>query len=420
MSYIDLKYRPPESDLVCNFYIEPERNISIRKAAEAVASESSTGTWAAVKTSKPYVSRLAARVFEIRKNHIKIAYPSGLFEPGNVPQILSSVAGNIFGMKLVRNLRLEDIDFPGPLMKSFSGPKFGIAGVRKIFGVRERPLLGTIVKPKIGLKTADHAKVAYDAWMGGCDIVKDDENLTDQKFNPFRKRVAQMLKMRDRAEKETGEKKAYLPNVTADTREMIERAGFVKEHGGRYVMVDILTCGWSGLQTLRNEELGLVLHAHRAMHAAMTRNPRHGISMLVMAKLARLVGVDQIHIGTIIGKMEGNKSEVEEIEEQIEKDIIQPDRENNALGEQWGKIKPVFAVCSGGLHPGLVPALFRMLGKDIIIQMGGGIHAHPQSTKAGALAARQAVEAVNAGITLKEQAKSHRELAEALKKWKTK
>jgi len=415
--YVDAKYKPGRNDLVCEFRVEPAAGIGFRKAAEAIAGESSIGTWVEVKSSKPYVEKLAAKVFKLSGKHIKVAYPIDLFEPDNIPQILSSVAGNIFGMKMVKNLRLEDINLPGRVLKSFNGPEFGINGVRKLLGVQERPLVGTIVKPKLGLRTADHAKVAYDSWVGGCDIVKDDENLSNQNFNPFKKRIVQTLKARNRAEASVGERKIYMPNITAETKEMLERARFIKEQGGEYVMIDILTVGWSALQTLRDADLGLVIHAHRAMHGAITRNPSHGISMLVIAKLARLIGVDQIHVGTIIGKMEGEKSDIIEIEQQIEKSIIQPHKDTHALGEEWMHIKPVFAVCSGGLHPRHVPKLVKILGKDIIIQLGGGVHGHPDGTLAGAMTARQAVDAAMKGFSLKKYANDHKELFAALRKW---
>jgi ribulose-bisphosphate carboxylase large chain len=392
MGYVNLRYKPRSDDLVCEFYLEPGSGLTIKEAAGRVAAESSVGTWVEVTTSKPYVKELGATVFYIKGNTVKIAYPIGLFEPGNMPQILSSVAGNIFGMKDARNLRLEDMDLPEEIIRGFRGPVFGIRGVRKLLGVEKRPLLGTIIKPKLGLKTADHAEVAYQAWAGGCDMVKDDENLSNQSFNPFRERVKETLKMRDRAERETGEKKMYMPNVTAETGEMLERAEFVKKHGGEYVMIDIVTAGWSALQSLRDADLGLVIHAHRAMHAAMTRNKKHGISMLVIAKLARLIGVDQIHIGTVVGKMEGAKTEVMEIENEIEKRIVNPSRPDHVLAENWLNIKPVFAVCSGGLAPKHVPKLVSMLGRDIIIQMGGGIHGNPKGTEAGARDARKAVD----------------------------
>jgi ribulose-bisphosphate carboxylase large chain len=402
MPYIDLKYKP-DGDLVCEFYLEPARGTGIRKAAEQVAAESSIGTWTDVHTEKPYMHRLAAKVFSIRGKHVSIAYPPELFEPGNIPQILSSVAGNIFGMKSIRNLRLTDIRIPDGLVKVFRGPKFGIGGVRDILGVKERPLVGTIIKPKLGLNTDDHAEAAYQAWVGGCDIVKDDENLSNQGFNPFLKRVLKTLEMRKKAEEETGDRKVYMPNITAETEEMLRRAKFVEDNGGRYAMVDIITCGFSSLQTLRNRDFNLVLHAHRAMHAAFTRNRRHGISMMVVAKLSRLAGVDQLHIGTIVGKMEGGK-EVIGIAEWLR-------------GEFHG-MKTIFPVCSGGLHPGHVPGLVGMLGRDIIIQAGGGIHGHRMGTGAGAKAMRQAVDSVMENLTIKEYARDHEELGIALKQWR--
>jgi ribulose-bisphosphate carboxylase large chain len=402
MPYIDLKYKPSE-DLVCDFYIEPAKGISIRKAAEYVAAESSVGTWTRVFTEKPYMQGLAARVFSIKDKNIRIAYPPSLFEPGNIPQILSSIAGNIFGMKSVRNLRLIDIDVPKGLVKAFKGPKYGIKGVRNILGVKDRPLIGTIVKPKIGLHAEDHAKVAYEAWTGGCDIVKDDENLSNQGFNPFLERVLKTLEMRKKAEEETGEKKVYMANVTAETDEMLRRAEFIKDNSGRYAMVDIVTSGFSSIQTLRNKGFGLVLHAHRAMHAAFTRSKKHGISMMVLAKLARLSGMDQIHVGTVVGKMEGGK-EIIGIAEWLRGD--------------FHGLNTTFPVCSGGLHPGHVPRLVKMLGTEIIIQAGGGVHGHKMGTKHGAIAMRQAVDAVIHDIPLKEYAKSHEELGIALGQWR--
>ncbi len=192
-------------------------------------------------------------MFSIEGNVVKIAYPIELFEPANMPNILSSVAGNVFGLKALKNLRLLDIQMPKDLINSFKGPMFGIAGIRKLLKVPERPLVGTIIKPKLGLKTKDHAKVAYDAWSGGCDIVKDDENLSSQKFNPFEDRLSQTLESRDKAQQETGERKVYMVNITAETNLMLKRAEAVIAQGGEYVMVDILTTGWSALQTLRDQ-----------------------------------------------------------------------------------------------------------------------------------------------------------------------
>ena len=406
LRYIDFynpTYKPKESDLICTFYVEPD-GISLQEAAGAVAAESSIGTWTELTTVKPYVLKLAAHVFSLEGNVAKIAYPVELFEPGNMPNVLSSVAGNVFGLKALKNLRLLDIQLPPELTKSFKGPKYGIEGIRKILKVKDRPLVGTIIKPKLGLKPEDHAKVAFEAWAGGCDIVKDDENLSGQKFNEFEDRLHETLDSRARAEAETGEKKVYMANITADTETMLDRADMIIDHGGEYAMVDILTCGWSALQTLRQQDLKLVLHAHRAGHAAFTKNPWHGIAMRSIAIVARVIGVDQLHVGTVVGKMSETKPEVlQNIE---------------ACKMPLHGLKQVMPVASGGLHPRLVPALLETFGKDVVIQAGGGIHGHPDGTKTGALAMRHAVDAALKGISLEEYAKSHVELAAALETWK--
>ncbi|MEK7092767.1 MAG: RuBisCO large subunit C-terminal-like domain-containing protein, partial [Patescibacteria group bacterium] len=312
--FIDLKYKPKD-DLICLFKIQPNK-ISMEKAANTVALESSVGTWTDVEKGKEdYVEKIKARVFSIKGNYVKIAYPHELFESNNAPNILSSIAGNIFGMKAVKNLRLEDVSFPKSVLKGFKGPKFGIEGIRKIMKIPTRPLIGTIIKPKLGLNTKHHAQSAYESWIGGCDIVKDDENLSSQKFNEFKERIARTLEKSYMAEEKTGEKKGYLVNVTAETNEMIKRAQLVQDLGGKYVMIDILTSGWAALQTLRQANFKLAIHAHRAMHAAFDRNPEHGISMMVLADFARLIGVDQLHIGTGIGKLEGSIQDVEKLEE---------------------------------------------------------------------------------------------------------
>jgi len=411
--FIDLKYKP-KNDLVCLFKINPNR-MSIEKAADTVALESSVGTWTDVE-NKGSSEKLKAKVFSIKRNGwVKIAYPQELFEYDNVPNILSSIAGNIMGMKAVKTIRLEDVSFPKSILKSFAGPKYGIEGIRKMMKVKSRPLVGTIIKPKLGLNEEEHARSAYESWKGGCDIVKDDENLASQKFNNFEKRLAKTLEMADKAEKETGEKKAYLVNITAETKEMIKRAQLAEKMGSKYVMIDILTSGWAAVQTLREANFKMAIHAHRAMHAAFDRNPEHGISMMVIADFARLIGVDTLHIGTGIGKLEGKIKEIMEIQEEIELKNVQATKKR--LEQNWGDINSVLGVSSGGLHPGHIPFLIKHLGKDLVIQAGGGVSGHPFGSNAGAKAMRQAVEATLKKISLKEYSKTHVELEEAIKKW---
>lgn len=422
VDYLDLSYNPNEKDLIAMYQVKksPECK-SFEQACEEIAKESSIGTWTEIATmSADIAQRLKPSAFYIDKKRqiVKIAYTQELFEADNMPQIMSAIAGNVFGMKALNSLRLLDISFPKDIIKAYKGPKFGIQGIRELIKVKKRPLLGTIVKPKVGLNEVEHAKVCGEAWIGGLDIVKDDENLTSMTFNKFEKRIEETFKIRDNAENETGEKKIYMPNITAKLSVMKKRADHVIDNGGEYIMVDILTIGFSALQEIRDylDDKKIVIHAHRAMHAALTRNKKHGMTMLALAKLMRLIGMDQLHTGTVVGKMEGGKQEVLDINEVITKQKI-TDNNMTMLDQDWGNIKPTLPVASGGLSPLHVPALIEILGKNMVYQFGGGCHGHPEGTKAGARAIRQAVDATLEGFTLEAYAKNHSELKKAIEKW---
>ncbi len=404
--YVNTRYKPKHSEMVCGFYAQGTKGVKPKWLAGAIAAESSIGTWTELTTTKPYMKNLAATVFEMKKSgagyDLRIAYPHELFENNNMPNILSSVAGNIYGLKELKYLRMNELTLPKALAKSFKGPKYGIEGVQKVFR-KKTPLIGTIVKPKLGLNTKDHAKVAYEAWVGGCDVVKDDENLSSQTFNRAAARIRETVKLKRLAEKETGERKAYLFNVTAETFSMLKRTGMAADLKNEYIMIDILTEGWGALQTLRDKSRNRIIHAHRAGHAAITKLKYHGMSMPVICTIARTIGVDQIHVGTAVGKMGENKAEVL--------------ANIKACTEKYHGIKRVMPVASGGLDPRHVPALYKIFGNEVIIQMGGGIHGHPKGTRAGAKAARDALEATLEGTPLKEYAKSHKELKSALRQW---
>ncbi len=424
LDFLDLGYRPKETDVVL-VYTVTQSGMTVARAAELLAGESSIGTWTKIQTMNPVIAKtLRPHVFFVdeKTGEVRIAYPELLFEPGNMPGILSSIAGNIYGMKGVDKLRLEDIRFTKRIMDGFKGPQFGVEGVRKITGIYDRPLLGTIVKPKVGLTAEQHARVAYEAWAGGLDVVKDDENLVSMAFNTFDERMKLTLAARDRAEQETGQKKIYLANITAETDEMKRRALVVKRLGGEFVMIDILTAGWAAVQTMRNfcGEQKLAIHAHRAMHGALTRDPRHGISMVALAKIARLVGVDQLHIGTAdFGKMEGSADLALTLEREIESGAMPADELHHVLRQEWRGVKPTLVVASGGLSPLATPGLLKVMGPDTVMQYGGGCHGHPDGTRAGAAAIRQSLDAALAGIPLAEYAQTHPELARALGKWGT-
>ncbi|HLE05749.1 MAG TPA: type III ribulose-bisphosphate carboxylase [Candidatus Nanoarchaeia archaeon] len=413
--FIDFNYKPSSKDLICLFRINPGSGFSIKESAARVASESSNGTWTGLDVPS-HIPKISAKCFKISRDYAWIAYPEELFELGSIPQVVSSIMGNIFGMKAVDGLRLEDVTWPKSIVNSFRGPKYGIKGVRKLLNIKDRPLLATVPKPKVGYYPDEHAKVGYNAWAGGVDLLKDDENLTNQSFNPFEKRLDKSMAMMHKAEKETGEKKGYLINVTAETNEMIRRARLAKKAGNDFVMIDILTAGWSGLQTLREEteKLGLAIHAHRAFHSTFDRNPRHGITMRVIIEMARLIGVDSIHIGGL-GKLVGGKTEVSD--NYIKASMNSNDAIESVLAQDWHDINPCISCCSGGLHPGIIERLTDLLGSDLILQAGGGIHGHPGGTHSGAIAFRQAFDAIKEGISVKTYAKTHEELGQAINKW---
>ena len=384
-------------DLVAKYHVETD--LPIQKAAEAIAAEQSTGTWTEVRGSD---NPLAARVISAVGDLVEIGFPVELFEPGNIPQYLSVIAGNLFGLGSLKKVRLLDVDFPESLVRAHRGPMFGIEDARKILDVFDRPLVGTIVKPKVGLDPAGTAEVAAAAVRGGLDLVKDDETLTDQSFCPMVERVEAVMSALDRAEKDTGKKAFYAVNVTTGADQILERAEKAVDHGANMVMVDVLTAGFSALEVL-SRNVKVPVHVHRTMHGAMTRDKGHGISMVVIAKLVRMAGGTNLHTGSYLGKM------AREIEEN--------DLCRDALRNEWHGLKRVFPVASGGIYPATVHANLDGYGIDCIVQAGGGVHGHPGGTTAGARAMVQAAEAWMKRVPLSEYAEDHKELETALKFW---
>jgi len=403
----------PERHVIATYYVES--GLGLVEAGRQIAIEQSVGTWTEVTTTTRRIQeRLSAKVFKWKGENeglVYIAYPNELFdlETGGIPNLLSIVAGNLFSLSAIKNVRLLDLQIPKEIAEMFPGPKFGIEELRRMVGTLQdrRPHLGTIVKPKVGLTPKQTAKVAYEAAMGGVDFIKDDETLTNQRFCPLLERVSEVMEALDRAREETGRKTLYAVNITAKADRMLELADQAIEHGANMLMVDVLTAGFSTVRMLAQDpSVRVPLHIHRAMHGAITRNPKHGIHMMVIAKLVRLAGGDQLHTGTAAGKMEKEASEVRRV--------------NDFLRSGWHGLKTVFPVASGGIHPGIVPANIEGLGRDIVINAGGGIHGHPMGTRAGAKAMRQAIEACMRGIPLQAYAEDHEELRVALQAWGTK
>jgi len=378
-----------------------ETDLPIEKAAEAIAAEQSTGTWTDVEREK-LASDLSARVVRAEGNFAYVAFPEELFEAGNIPQYLSVVAGNLFGLGDLKKVRLLDVIFPQSLVSAHKGPRFGIKEARKILGVFDRPLVGTIIKPKVGLSPKETAEVAGQAVRGGLDLIKDDETLTDQSFCPMDERVEAVMAELSKVEEETGKKAFYAVNVTSGAEEILGRAEEVIDRGANMVMVDVLTSGFSALEVL-SRGVEVPVHVHRTMHGAFTRDRSHGISMIPISRLVRMAGGTNLHTGSYLGKMAGDREE--------------NDRCRDALRDEWYGLSPVFPVASGGVHPGNVRPNLEGYGTDCIVQAGGGVHGHPWGTTGGAKAMVQAVEAWIAGVSEEEYARSHKELEAALKLW---
>ncbi|MDF0590579.1 RuBisCO large subunit C-terminal-like domain-containing protein [Candidatus Methanocrinis natronophilus] len=379
-----------------------ETDLPIEKAAAAIAAEQSTGTWTDVEREK-LASDLSGRVIKAEGNFAYVAFPEELFEPGNIPQYLSVVAGNLFGLSALKKVRLLDVIFPQSLVSVHKGPRFGIKEARKILGVFDRPLVGTIIKPKVGLRPQETAEVAGQAVRGGLDLIKDDETLTDQSFCPMDERVEAVMAELSKVEDETGKKAFYAVNVTSGAEEILERAEDAIDRGANMVMIDVLTSGFSALEVL-SRGVKVPVHVHRTMHGAFTRDRSHGISMVPISRLVRMTGGTNLHTGSYLGKMAADREE--------------NDQCRDVLRQEWYGLSPVFPVASGGLHPGNLRPNLEGYGVDCIVQAGGGVHGHPWGTTGGAMAMVQAVEAWGAGIFADEYARSHKELEAALQYWK--
>jgi len=407
----------PDNYISAKYYVESP--LGLKSAGIAIATEESIGTWTEITTTNEWVrTKLPAKLYKMEgageSGFVYIAFPLDLFdlETSGIANILSMVAGNLFGLSALKNVRLVDIEFPKSVVQHYRGPEFGIEGVRRLVGTTSspRPHLGTIVKPKVGLNPEQTANVAYEAALGGVDFIKDDETLVNQSFCPLEERVTKVMDALDRAKSETGRNVLFAVNVTGSPDKMVKLAESAIDNGANTLMLDIIILGLPTVEWfLSSYTFGVPIHMHRAMHAAFTRNPKHGISMLVISKIARMLGGDQLHTGTGAGKMGTSEERRLELKKIID-----------SLRDEWFGLRSVFPVASGGIHPGLVPANFAALGKDCVINAGGGIHGHPLGTRAGAAAMRHAIDACVNGIPLEEYARTHKELEVALKHWGTK
>ncbi|MDH5402489.1 MAG: RuBisCO large subunit C-terminal-like domain-containing protein [Candidatus Heimdallarchaeota archaeon] len=400
MSYEDnVFYQPdlevePEENVIVDFDVVTTAN-NMERVFREIPAESSVGTWQRVwSMSDDILQKLSAKTIHsqlITDTHakIKVAYPIELFEPNNIPQMMSLFAGNVFGMNSLQYLRVNDFEVPTDFANSFPGPAFGIQGIYDTLGIEKGPILGTIVKPKLGAPPEVHAKVTMDSWSGGLQWVKDDEPQTNQDFCPFEDRISRVLEYADQIKSEQGRQVIYACNITGTIETMVKRAEYVKDHGGKCLMIDVVTVGFSGVQYIREQNFGLPIHAHRAMHGAITRHHQHGIHMKVLAKAYRMIGVDAIHTGTIYGKMGYGK---------IDEDKKEVFSSNQALTDKLGNLKPVMPIASGGVGVTNIGKIIQALAPNVIITAGGGVHGHPNGSQDGAKSLVQAKEAGLQGI----------------------
>ncbi|MGH3042364.1 MAG: form I ribulose bisphosphate carboxylase large subunit [Gaiellaceae bacterium] len=441
MGYYDTDYEPKDSDVLAAFRITPQPGVDPIEAAAAVAGESSTATWTVVWTDRltPY-EHYQAKAYQIdpvpgaENQYIaRIAYDLDLFEEGSIANLTSSIIGNVFGFKALKALRLEDLRIPLHYVKTFQGPPHGIVMEREYLDKFGRPLLGATTKPKLGLSAKNYGRVVYEALRGGLDFTKDDENINSQPFMRWRDRYLYSMEAVNRASAETGEVKGHYLNVTAATmEEMYERAEFAKEIGSVIIMMD-LTVGFTAMTSMSRwaRRNGVILHLHRAGHGTYTRQKTHGVSFRVLAKWCRLLGVDHLHAGTVVGKLEGDPNMVKGYYDTLRESFIPMNPETGIYFDQdWGSMPGVMPVASGGIHAGQMHQLLHYLGEDVVLQFGGGTIGHPLGIAAGATANRVAVEAMiqarNEGREyfqegpdiLEQAAKGCPELDAALEVWK--
>jgi ribulose-bisphosphate carboxylase large chain len=440
MGYWQPDYEPKPTDVLAAFRMVPQEGVPPEEAGAAVAGESSTATWTVVWTDRLTANEhYQGKCYKVEAvpgvpgEYIAyIAYELDLFEEGSIANLTSSIIGNVFGFKAIKSLRLEDMRIPPHYIKTFQGPAHGIVLEREFLNKYGRPLLGATIKPKLGLSARNYGRVIYEGLRGGLDFTKDDENINSQAFMRWRDRFLFGMEAVNRAQAETGEIKGHYFNITAATMEdMYERAEFAKELGSVIVMID-LTIGFTAIQSMAKwcRKNGVLLHLHRAGHSTYTRQKSHGVSFRVISQWMRLAGVDHIHAGTVIGKLEGDRGSVLGFYDTLRKDKVEPDPTKGLYFEQdWVSMPGVMPVASGGIHAGQMHQLLDLFGDDVILQFGGGTIGHPMGIAAGAAANRVALEAMvkarNEGKDLlkegedilKAAANRSRELDVALSTW---
>ncbi|MCF7985365.1 MAG: ribulose 1,5-bisphosphate carboxylase [Thiohalocapsa sp.] len=392
-----------------------------RTAAAHLCSEQSTAQWARVDVDEDYRPRFAAKVLDLEVEtvlsetsyvlsprvsgpvsvcRVRIAHPHANFGP-RIPNLLSAVLGEgAYFAPDVPIIKLLDIQFPASFLDAFDGPQFGIEGLRARFGIHDRPFFLGVIKPNIGLAPEPFAEIGYQGWLGGLDIAKDDEMLADPHWSPLAERSALLGAARLKAERESGESKIYLANITDEVDRLIPLHDLAVGNGANAVMVNALPVGLSAVRMLRRHAK-VPLFAHFPLIAAFSRLPLYGVHTRVMTKLQRLAGYDAIIMPGFGPRMMTSEDEVSE-------NIA-------ACIEPMGAIKPALPVPGGSDSAATLERVHRKVGSaDFGFVPGRGVFGHPMGPRAGAASIRQAWDAIAAGIPVADYASGHPELSAAL------
>jgi ribulose-bisphosphate carboxylase large chain len=336
-----------------------------------------------------------------RRAHVDISFPVANIG-ANLPTLAATVSGNLYDLGEVTGLRLESLLLPAMYRAQFEMPLVGIEGTRRATGVASGALVGTIIKPNVGLSAAETAALVGRLCAAGVDFIKDDEVCADPAHAPLAERVPAVMAVVRAHQERTGKHVMVAFNITDETDAMKRHADLVEREGGSCVMASLNWCGHSGIQTLRRHT-GLALHGHRNGYGALSRHPLLGISFQAYQTLWRLAGVDHMHVHGLQGKFSQPDSEVIE----SARDCFTP-----LTDAADDRVMPAF---SSGQWAGTVPATWAAIGSDNLLFMaGGGILAHPDGAEAGVTSIRQAWSAARAGTALQDAAKHAPELARAL------
>jgi ribulose-bisphosphate carboxylase large chain len=410
-----------EADYLLETPAEPDR------VAEFMAGEQSSGTFVAVPGETAELkARVAARVTRLdildeaaaspslpsaqikvgpetrfRRARVTLSWPLDTLGP-SLPNLLATIAGNLFELKPVTGLRLLDIRLPSEFAKAYPGPQFGVAGTRRLAGVEGRPLIGTIIKPSVGLGPAETAALVDDLCRAGIDFIKDDELQSDGPACPFDQRVESVMRVIDDHALRTGKKVMFAFNLTGDLDQMRHRHDTLVKHGATCLMASINSVGLVGMIELARFSQ-LPIHAHRNGWGYLSRHPLLGWSYIAWQKIWRLAGADHMHVNGI-----GNKfAESDESSIASARECLIP-----MFADKPCTVMPVF---SSAQSPRQAPATYRGLSSaDLIVTAGGGIMAHPFGTAAGVAAMQEAWEAALGGVPLAEFARDRPNLQRAL------